>query len=133
MKLPPDIKRIIDDNNTEDLLDWSKIILFFSENKNNLTRRQKIRFYKRSESFRTFWNTTRTVEVEIHKNGEFKKGLKVIHPLNIKIEDIYPNDIYQDNIIRKTNIIEDIRKLPLFHFSFRLPKFQPLNIFSNLF
>ena len=133
MELPPNIKQIIDSNSTEDLLSWSIILFFFQDNKDNLTIRQKKRFYKRSEAFRIYWNTPRSVKIKIDKNGEMVDAVNQIQPLNIEIEDIHPNDLYQDKTITEDNLIDKAYEWFTLLFSVRLARFQPLNIFYNLF
>ena len=133
MRLPPDIHRIIYSKNTDILLDWSEILFFFEDNKDKLTKRQKKKFYKRSEEYRTYWNTPRSEKIKIDKNGVMVDAVNQIQPLNIEIEDIHPNDLYLDKSIQEDSIIDRTYEWFTSLFSVRLARFQPLNIFYNLF
>lgn len=133
MILPPDIYRIINSKDTNILLDWSKIIFFFRDNKDKLTIRQKRQFYKRSEEYRTFWNTERFEDTQINKNGAWVPAQNRITPLNIEIKDINPNDLYTDRSIHETTFTEEIFEWILSCVSIGNVRFQISQFLSIIF
>lgn len=130
LRLPADIKKIIHDDSNEDLLDWSILLFFFKNNKHNLTLTQKRKIYKRSEAFRIFQNTPRTKDVKINKNGKWMDAIVEVPTLDIEIEDISPSDLYQDKTITDMNTFENLIDRLTSIFSFKVLRFQTLNIFN---
>ena len=57
---------------------------------------QKIELHEKSEKFRIFWNTDRLEDVSIFKNGKTIETKRLVHSLDIKIEDINPSTLYTD-------------------------------------
>ncbi len=96
MRLP---KEVINALKTKewDLIYWSHLLTFFQKHKSKLSLKQKIRFYKRSEEFRAYYNTERFSEHELVGNLDQIITIRKMHPpLEIEISDVYPNDLYSD-------------------------------------
>lgn len=96
MRLPKEVMNALKTKEW-DLFYWSQILTFFQEHKSNLSLKQKIRIYKRSEEFRTYYNTERYSEHTIIGNLDQTITIRKMHPsLEIEISDVYPNDLYSD-------------------------------------
>ena len=99
MRLPKEVRNALKTKEW-DLFYWSLLLTFFEEHKSNLSLKQKITFYKRSEQFREYYNQERISENTIIGNSDEVITVKKLLPsLDIEIEDVYPNDLYSDRDI----------------------------------
>lgn len=99
MRLPDNIQQALQADD-DDLISWTVILHFFSENKHKLTYTQKQQLYIKSEQFRKFWNTPKEYDIELKRpNGDIMKLKRVRDSLQIEINDLKPNDLYQDQTI----------------------------------
>jgi hypothetical protein len=94
------------------LVNWALLLSLFKKHQQDLTYKQKIKIYKKCESYREFWNSDRE-ETVIYTNflGEKKKIIHIKYGLGIKPENIYDDAIYRD-----TDILSYIQQkdLPVF-------------------
>lgn len=80
-----------------ELVHWYPILDYFKEHQDELNWFQKFILYKKAEKFRHYWNIERIQKVTIMKNGKPTKGIKTTSPLNIRRENVNPNDMYRIN------------------------------------
>lgn len=100
MNLPDNISKLLHPS-IHDMSSWSTLLFFFSDHKHLLSRQQRRDLYFQCETIRSYWNTEYVEDITIWRPGT---GEEMIVPrrrvaLNIRQEDIFPNDIYQDQTI----------------------------------
>ena len=96
MTLPDKVRTALNAD-SEDMISWSILLNFFSNEQSELSLPEKITIYDKCEAFRIFWNTDHVEITETVRNsGEVVKQKKIRTSLNIDKNEVYPNNIYTD-------------------------------------